>query len=156
MELISLPCDFLFRPNLNIFCFYSLLRKARELTMASKRAITFFCMALMCLWVPSILDIILALPSSLPSYGYLYILFFMLPALNISFLFARESNKSMSTRISTLKISQYLKTEKKFICYSVVKLIFTSVFLILINFASVVSDLAWLHTEHPDLYHQVF
>lgn len=105
MELISLPCDFLFRPNLNIFCFYALLRKARELTTASKRAITYFSMALLTLWVPAILDMILALPSSLPSYGYLYLLFFMLPALNISFLFAKESNRSMSARISTLKIS---------------------------------------------------
>lgn len=102
-------------------------------------------MALLCLWVPAVLDMILALPSSLPSYGYLYILFVMLPALNISFLFARESNRSMSARISTLKISQYLKTEKKFMCYSVVKLILTSAFLILINYASVISDLAWLH-----------
>lgn len=37
-----------------------------------------------------------------------------------------------------------------------VKLILTSLFLILINYASVISDLSWLHSEHPDLYTQAF
>ena len=156
MQLIALPCDFLFSANLNIYCLYSLLRKARVLTQAAKRAITFFFMALLCLWVPATLDLILGLPPSLPAFGYLYILFLYLPWLALSFLCVRDNNKIMGMRVSPLKISPYLKTERKFICFSICKLVLTTTFLFLINCASLVSNLSALKQSRPDLYFKLF